>query len=441
MKRFFTSIAPAVLFALSAITAITSCQSHDEPINQEPTEQPTKKKLRSPEEVAIYIQNLVDKIDGETKSRGSKRRTVANVSAVRSKDMNSRSFTSEYGPIRTISDTLFYIINFNDSAGFAIGGALPESEPVFAIIDDGNLNWKDLENPINQRKYFQTVNFMDLSLVGPGGGYFSENDRIVDEINDWLIYSAKAPILRTRWDQHSPYSDLCSNAITGCVPLAVAQMLSYYQTLQSVPDQNPNSRITIKLNWPYIISECNQNNGKLTRGSVAAKQVAQLCRYIGRCIDAEYKSGKTSSKSKDAIAFMVMNCGLNSTGLKKYDAGLIRSSLEKGVPVFGRGNSSKSSFLFFTSYGGGHAWVYDGYIICRKEGDYDSPKKTMFHCNWGWGGHSNGYYLSKIFDVNCIEIPEDEIQEDMIVSRTTESDEGNGSYYRHNLECALLWKR
>ena len=37
---------------------------------------------------------------------------------------------------------------------------------------------------------------------------------------------------------------------------------------------------------------------------------------------------------------------------------------------------------FSDSYGnGGHAWNVDGY----QDGDY-------LHCNWGWGGSSNGYF-------------------------------------------------
>jgi hypothetical protein len=53
----------------------------------------------------------------------------------------------------------------------------------------------------------------------------------------------------------------------------------------------------------------------------------------------------------------------------------------------------------------GHAWVVDGYRIQYDTHAYyaaddlrlldrtRTPEKNYVHCNWGWDGYCNGYYL------------------------------------------------
>ena len=54
-------------------------------------------------------------------------------------------------------------------------------------------------------------------------------------------------------------------------------------------------------------------------------------------------------------------------------------------------------------YDGGHAWVIDGYckLACdaqnTKTGEKNRITLDYVHCNPGWGGISNGYYISDIF--------------------------------------------
>jgi PKD repeat protein len=51
---------------------------------------------------------------------------------------------------------------------------------------------------------------------------------------------------------------------------------------------------------------------------------------------------------------------------------IIKNELDNSRPVISQGYGS--------GYGGGHAWNIDGY------------SGNNLHCNWGWGGSSNGYY-------------------------------------------------
>lgn len=67
------------------------------------------------------------------------------------------------------------------------------------------------------------------------------------------------------------------------------------------------------------------------------------------------------------------------------------------------------------------AWVIDGFIHERKNGQ----EAVYFHCNWGWYGDKNGYFLSNAFDVRQAAPYND----DAIATRGGEKD-----YYQYKLK-------
>ena len=61
-------------------------------------------------------------------------------------------------------------------------------------------------------------------------------------------------------------------------------------------------------------------------------------------------------------------------------------------------NSGKKKVLGSrVGWQGGHAWDYDGMLTASK----DNKTSTFIHCNWGWNGRNNGYYISKAFNTNA----------------------------------------
>ena len=73
---------------------------------------------------------------------------------------------------------------------------------------------------------------------------------------------------------------------------------------------------------------------------------------------------------------------------------------------------------------GGHAWTFDGLIASKKDGQI----KYLIHCNWGWNGCKNGYYLSKVFDTNA----------GAKIYDTKDSQLGNTSNYKYNIKYSLI---
>lgn len=100
--------------------------------------------------------------------------------------------------------------------------------------------------------------------------------------------------------------------------------------------------------------------------------------------------------------------------------------------VYARGNSGRKKFLGITvSYTGGHAWVYDGYVSASSGG----TTSNLLHCNWGWGGYQDGYYISGAFNSDAgAEIYDRE------VTRSSEdaTDEGSDGNFQYNLEYSIV---
>ena len=121
-------------------------------------------------------------------------------------------------------------------------------------------------------------------------------------------------------------------------------------------------------------------------------------RFWGIVFNAEYDSSGTSVDSEYAIS-QLQEIGLNATSLSDYNGKDVISQLKKGNRiVYMRGNGRYYHVGFvFRKYVDGHAWVVDGYIRSIKGYNTD----YYLHCNWGWGGNKNGYFLSNVFDTDA----------------------------------------
>jgi len=160
-------------------------------------------------------------------------------------------------------------------------------------------------------------------------------------------------------------------------------------------------------------------------------EIAHLCRVLGIYFDASYHKNKkhpdknsTSILSSKPIKWLP-SIGLRATPLKKYNEEDIINGIKNGNPIYAGGNTDRTRFLFLKIYSGGHGWVYDGYIKATK----GSEQRYLVHCNWGWNGLYNGYFLSYAFDTKTWgQIRESE------VTRGKKKD----GFYRFNLEYSII---
>lgn len=208
--------------------------------------------------------------------------------------------------------------------------------------------------------------------------------------------AAVEPLCQTKWDQASPYCDLCPTlngaaTATGCVATAMAQAMKVFDypekgtgtvayTWKSTGDELTLDLSADTYDWANMLPV--YGGGSATAEQDAA--VALLMRDAGYAVQMNYgdinASGSSAVDSKIPSA-LIDNFGYDVAIYKasrdNYDLQawnqLIYDELAKGHPVVYNGVTSKME---------GHSFVCDGY---DGEGHY--------HINWGWSGADNGYFL------------------------------------------------
>ncbi len=383
------------------------------------TPQTTLSHRVSEEEALRQLDNVLDILD--TPTRGTKR-TVKEIMVYHPTCTRSVDTTSP--------DTLLYIVNFDNDQGYAILAADSRLEPVLALMDRGvyepsepyvndtGLTNADLED--EEKDDF----WCDEQGGDPGNGTFKPTDIIGDyaegtinpptytrkEYGELVRQKQVGPYIKTKWGQGDPYNRMCNDRLnvefhydvnknnndkTGCVAIALAQILAYHQY--------PQSTYGHTYNWDKI------NEFSSQRSEQNIMEVAHLVRAAG--ISCNTKYGKNNSHSTAYRAKQAMRNTFGYSGTKRHLSFAdkdIRSLLDNDSPVLVTG---KPKYKF-----SGHAWVIDGYIYgyrrivtkTYKDKDYtelisssvDNASPTYYyHCNFGWEGLADGYYLGKVFDI------------------------------------------
>lgn len=211
------------------------------------------------------------------------------------------------------------------------------------------------------------------------------------------------PLVATRWNQGTPYNDLCpvygtERTVTGCVATAMAQILRYWKYPAKGNGSNSYVYNGITNSFDFGATTFDWDNMTHCYSSsstpVQCSAVATLMRACGVAVNMMYNvssAGGSGAYSKDVVPALVKYMGYAPStvfesrpnyGLYEWED-MVYSSLQHGCPVYYAGHGSA----------GGHAFVVDGY-----EGD------GYFHLNWGWGGSSDGYFLLTALDPSSLGI-------------------------------------
>ena len=409
---------------LMAITGFTSCNQENE-LNSVAPEAKTINNKVTVEEAKANALDFVNKLNqSNTRAFSSKDLTIANVKPVSFKG-KTRAGSSLY------TDTLFYIVNFSDSCGFAIASANKNETPILALIEDGNYDYNEndslnpgfeafmdamIEREVNGQLHY-TVMPKDDFAEGGGGSSNYRPDK----------FEVMSPLLKTKWNQWSPYNTYCSNCPTGCVITAVSQICSYLQTPRNIRYQYNSEFGQATMNWEKINQECSLYGGE-PHSSDTWEQVERMMRFWGVTFNAKYSSGGTSADTGDAVNKMRKNLGFNATGLSDYKIDNVIKDLKCGNKIIlmrGHGRYYHVG-LVFRKYVDGHAWVVDGYIDQVK----NNKESKYIHCNWGWmNKKENGYFLSDVLNA----------EESPAFNDNAEATRASNNY-RYNLKTATFTK-
>ena len=117
-----------VTYAILIAIVLASCSSNEQEYIEKKRVSPTvetpsfKTTVEEASEIALDFAN---KMEAKSNTRVIKKKSVANVEALRASSVQTRSSINAMG-----IDTLFYIVNFADSSGFAIVSADKRTDPL-----------------------------------------------------------------------------------------------------------------------------------------------------------------------------------------------------------------------------------------------------------------------------------------------------------------------
>ncbi len=212
-----------------------------------------------------------------------------------------------------------------------------------------------------------------------------------------------APMLNVNWGQGMPYNVLLphvpgssnAHAYVGCVAVAMAQVMSYWQyptrATKTIPGYTSypgrTYQTTLSTLTPMDFDWENMQNTYYTNDSTSTEcmAVANLMLYSTTALQSSFNLTATNSYTRKIPETLIEYFGYKNSAHYVYRENfstqaweeLIYAELAAGRPVAYGGNKQSA----------GHAFVCDGY-----------DGEGLFHINWGWAGKSNGYFLLNLLN-------------------------------------------
>lgn len=315
---------------------------------------------------------------------------------------------------RTFSDNIisFYIINF-EQGGFAIVPTDKRATDIYALSTEGYFNSEVNDNT----QYFMTLASEYLEEEISSASYNGGSLEIIptydpDDPRNYMVVdhggqqchcktetttSEPFYLLKTCWHQGEPYRHFCftdsgKNAVAGCVPIAIAQIMAYHKKPESY-----NGHI-------YLWNQLSQYSSIPAYSSIA-DNVAYLVHDIGNSSSTNYGELESGTSLNKAVTTF-RKFGFSTAVLGEYYLNPIIDALDASHPILMTGYRFDQK----SNTEKGHSWVLDGYYCqvitntyyyLNTTSIYDKTTEVKYflHCNWGWGD-DNAYCLSKVFKVN-----------------------------------------
>ncbi len=313
---------------------------------------------------------------------------------------------------------LFYIVEFADGQGSAVLGADKRVEPVVAILDETVLTPEDFASADIESD--DITSYMAALMVNGA----IDSGLTIKDSNDWskplpidkfwgpghdtVIVNKQAPMLNTKWHQNSPYNEMCPadfdaygilrHCPAGCGPVAIGQILLYnYFPIYTTIDGDTFDR--------DLLNRCNTG---LTPSFAAQMEVARFIYKIGVYVGTDYDNECITYDQN--VPALLRHVGYRSVALQYFDLDKARAMVcDNKLPLYMSGKNANAV--------DGHIWVVDGwneYSVRDWNCYYDthggtyttildrvllsSTRYIKIHCNFGWGGKSDGYYSYNLFN-------------------------------------------
>lgn len=245
------------------------------------------------EEARTDLMNFLVAVDG-TNSRGyNSIRRIHDARTINAGSVKSRSGEEQ--------DINVHVFNFENEQGYAIMSADERFPSLIAITDSGSITDNTVLTSPAMATFLENAGPVYLERVTdkeiyPIDGSNGDNGdfNYTHEYTDWetIVYEQNG-LCPVKWGQSEPYNTYCpliqdsesetgySNALTGCVPTSVAQLMAIYQYPSTYKDYT--------FNWSQMTAY-----RRPASGTEAADQIARLMQQLGlkENLDAHYKNLK-----------------------------------------------------------------------------------------------------------------------------------------------------
>lgn len=190
----------------------------------------------------------------------------------------------------------------------------------------------------------------------------------------------------------------------GCVAIAVGQILAYnkYPELKDVIDDDD-------ADWDAVFPDLSQwlhnPDSLIIAEDKQEDYIAKLVHASGVGCDMKYGFMGTGSSFATPNAAKKYLASIGYNNVKRhlgYDLDIVISQLQNDCPILIGAISGVVN---------GHAWVVDSYkkintikSLVRNNGTVVSQTiestSHYIHCNWGWGGSSDGWFSSDLLEAD-----------------------------------------
>jgi PKD repeat protein len=293
--------------------------------------------------------------------------------------------------VETITEkgnSLIYIFHL-DQKGFIMVPADDQAVPNLAFGFDRSFESSNMPLNLNalMSQYKTELNALIDNPAEP-------LDEIAEKWNYYLSGNVEpgrdrdvSPLIDAEFDQGGSWNNGIQNAIgfngpSGCVAIAMCQLMHYW----GYPEHGDGSTFYTENDYGYI--EVDFEDAFYDFDNMAATYATSasqlLIFHAGVSVNMDYDWSGSGAYVVGGYpsAFYAMENFFGYSSDISYEwkdnhstneyRNIIKNELDNNRPTIAQGYGS--------GYGGGHAWNIDGY------------SGNNLHCNWGWGGSSNGYY-------------------------------------------------
>lgn len=286
-------------------------------------------------------------------------------------------------------NTLYIYNNTTDNGGFVILPADNCAPVLLGYSETGTFNIDNM--PANFKAWIEGYS-RQIAAASQAAETSETGNRLREATTQ---RSAIEPLLATQWNQGAPYSNNMitladgSNAATGCVATAMAQVMNYYEWpatgngshRYSFTDDDGVNR-TLYMDFSKVTFDWDNMADTYDDYSTEAQNtaVATLMEACGISVDMVY--GYSSAAFDYTVPYALYNYFGYDVGAR-YEMRSVYTNAEWEDIVYGELEAERPVL-----YGGGafeegaHEFVCDGY-----------DGNGYYHFNWGWGGYCDGYFL------------------------------------------------